>query len=276
MAFPGLTTNYGRRRLEMYFFAKSLLLAKQHSGILSIFLPISFAEGDVFQQYRKILCDNYYVEKAIEVPENVFACTETRTILLIIRMDRPHITKTNISRINPITFKLESLSNEHMTNGTRLDARFHQNDCWKNINIPNISQLGATITRGSLSNSEARKRSLPIVHTSDLGRILNGTPPQFSKIKNKDIITVKSGDILLSRTGKRVCWQPVIVQQGSFAITDHVFRIRVPKKNLNSVIDSFKHPAFFEWLNNNIKGVCASVLTKKDLQTMPVFSALTS
>lgn len=47
-AFPGLHTKQGRKRLELYFFARSLLTAKKFKGYVTILMPMNFADGDIY------------------------------------------------------------------------------------------------------------------------------------------------------------------------------------------------------------------------------------
>jgi type I restriction enzyme M protein len=82
----------------------------------------------------------------------------------------------------------------------------------------------------------------------------------------------QAGDILLSRTGNRVSWNPVMVVSGKAPITDHVFRIRLNESDREIALKSFRNPRFQQWLNAVCKGVCATVLTKQDLLKMPLFS----
>ena len=67
-------------------------------------------------------------------------------------------------------------------------------------------------------------------------------------------------------------WEPVIVAGGIAPITDHVLRIRAPEPVRDRVARSFQHPAFPKWLESVTKGVCASVITKRELLQMPIFS----
>lgn len=52
-----------------------------------------------------------------------------------------------------------------------------------------------------------------------------------------------------------------------------MLRIRAPAKVRRQVIESFMHPAFPAWLASVTKGVCASVVTKRELLKMPLFAA---
>jgi hypothetical protein len=49
----------------------------------------------------------------------------------------------------------------------------------------------------------------------------------------------------------------------------------VPANQKQRVERAFKHPAFESWLASVAKGVCATVITKKDLMAMPIFETPT-
>ena len=65
-----------------------------------------------------------------------------------------------------------------------------------------------------------------------------------------------------------------MMSSGEAAITDHVFRIRASASVRELVYQSLCHPEFSAWLHGASKGVCAAVLTKRELLQMPVFLAL--
>jgi hypothetical protein len=64
----------------------------------------------------------------------------------------------------------------------------------------------------------------------------------------------------------------VVVNKGPMPITDHVFRIRAPLAFRKVVEHSFMHPLFETWLSGISKGVCATVITKRELLEMPLFA----
>ncbi|MDO8653491.1 MAG: N-6 DNA methylase [Undibacterium sp.] len=278
-AFPGLTTKLGGRRSEVYFLARSLLIAKVSNGTVAILMPISFADGDIYSQYRSELMKNYAIRKVIEIPENAFIATEARTVLLIIDTSLNNTKQIDIGRFDVTTEKVSRIYKGQLHAGDRLDARYYDGRTKFDAHALQLKDVGVTVTRGVYSHKEAKTMALGAIHTSDLARARNGKMSlnQNNGMHHRDTDLLDNamaypGDILLPRTGSRVIWSPVIVSDGSAPITDHVFRIRVPSASLEAVKNAFMHPNFNAWLKCTSKGVCATVLTKRELLTMPLFS----
>lgn len=280
-AFPGITTKLGQRRSELYFLARSLLLAVAHQGMVVILMPISFADGDIYRQYRQLLMKHYSIRRAIEIPPNLFTATEARTVLLVIDTRPGGQAETEVARFNAIDHSVETIFRGVLVPGERLDARYHHGNISISANTPKLKDLGVTIVRGRLSRKEAASQDINAVHTTDLALATTGKiriqaryERHRSSGASQDQILAKTGDILLSRTGTRVSWRPITVESGAGPITDHVFRIRAPKKVKQLVAEAFIHPAFAPWLESIAKGVCAAVLTKRELLCMPLFQVL--
>jgi hypothetical protein len=279
-AFPGVSGKLGNKRSELYFLARSIQIAKASRGVVALVMPIGFADGDLYIQYRQSLMTQYTVVRTVEFPGQTFTGTEARTILLVIDTGRPGTGEIEIRRYNQESGESDLVCRKFLSAGDRLDARFHEGLERIPVGAPTIKDLGATIVRGRISRKRARTLDLPVVHTSNLRDADHGqlTLPgrlEFGSAEGDlEPVIAKTGDILLPRTGSRVRWTPVIVESGSAEITDHVFRIRVPRQSRPEVLASFRHPDFPRWLASISKGVCATVVTKRELLSMPVFSVL--
>lgn len=282
LAFPDISTKLGYKRAELYFLARSLLLAKKTGGVVSILMPMGFADGDIYRHYRKSLMANYGLLKAVEVQARVFGQTEARTVLLVIDTSKSVTRRVEISRFDAQSCKTAVIFRGHLDAGARLDARYQEGRVFTERAQCRLGDLGVTVVRGRVSYKESRDLAMPAVHTSDLARAHRGKldiEVQTKKNAEENAffseIVAETGDILLSRTGTRVSWKPIVVKSGRAPITDHVFRIRVPVKQKQRVERAFKHPSFESWLASVAKGVCATVITKKDLMDMPIFETVT-
>jgi predicted RNA methylase len=276
-AFPGVSTKLGHKRAELYFLARALLIAQKTGGVVSILMPMGFGDGDVYKQYRASLMKNYGLLKAIEVSA-VFEQTEARTVLLVIDTSMSVTKKVEISRFSSERGDVQKICCATLEAGERLDARYHDGKALVGKVKTRLQDIGVTVVRGRMSYKESRDLSMLAVHTCDLAKALKGkldVGVQNTRNAAKNTffseILAEKGDILLSRTGTRVSWKPIVVTSGSAPITDHVFRIRVPADQKQRVTRAFSHPAFEQWLASISKGVCATVVTKKDLMTMPIF-----
>ena len=274
-AFNGITGKLGMDRAEVQFLARSLVTARSTDGRVVIVMPIGFADGDVYRRIRSFLMEQYHVVKCIEVAAGAFADTEARTVVLVIDTARSKTTETEIYELD-LDGQQSLVLKASLAPGCRLDARYHKAMKQSCPDALQLKDVHVCIDRGVFSRKEAENLKIPTVHTSDLGRAKN-QKINVAAARLKDLgtamITARRGDILLPRTGTRVCWKPVLVESGNAPITDHVFRIRAPKKVRDIVYQSFCHPDFSKWLEGASKGVCATVLTKRELMQMPLFAA---
>ncbi len=277
-AFDGIFGKLGMDRAEVQFLARSLVTARATFGRVVFLMPIGFADGDVYRKIRTLLMEQYHVVKCIEVAAGAFLDTEARTVVLVIDTKRPMNPITEICELYADCDQPKLILSAALSAGSRLDARYHKGMQKSPKNAPQLKDLLVRVDRGIFSRKAAEKLNIPTVHTTDLGRAKN-QKMHVADARKKDadtgMVTVRKGDILLPRTGTRVCWKPVMVESGDAPITDHVFRIRAPRNVRDIVYKSFCHPGFDAWLEGVSKGVCATVLTKRELLQMPLFAALT-
>lgn len=273
-AFCGLTGKLGINRAEIQFLARALVTARDVSGRVVFVMPISFADGDIYCRIRALLMSQYQLIKCIEVPGGFFADTEARTVVLVIDTAGEGSVETEICEVCAYDMQPRRVVKRVIQPGERLDARYHKAINHGSATGPQLKDLGVTVDRGIYSRKEAENLHIIAVHTSDLNCARDHKLIATAEIADisTHVITARKGDILLPRTGSRVRWEPVMVQSGEFPITDHVFRIRAPKRVRQMVCQSFYHPAFSAWLEGVSKGVCATVLTKRELLQMPVFA----
>jgi N-6 DNA Methylase len=275
-AFVGICGKLGQDRSELQFLARSLITARLRGGKVAIVLPISFADGDVYRQLRTLLMTQYKVLRCIEMSGDVFNNTEARTVILVVDTKEMSSGAIEIAEVDPSSNVVHSVCTKILTPGSRLDARFHKAMARMTTQAgPQLQDLKVTIVRGIVSRKEAEFMNISALHTSDLGRAKEGRLAVSRTTPGGDSrhVVARSGDILLPRTGSRVRWEPVLIESGASPITDHVFRIRAPAAVRKIVLESFKHPAFKDWIHGVSKGVCATVLTKRELMQMPAFAA---
>jgi hypothetical protein len=274
-AFAGLTGKLGMDRAEVQFLARALVTARPSGARVVFLMPIGFADGDVYRRIRALLMEQYQLVKVIEVSGGrAFLDTEARTVVLVIDTKGKGGVETEICEMSRADATPRQILKAKLEPGSRLDARYHKAMLCGPMGGPQLKDLDVSIDRGVLSRKEAEELCIPAVHTTDLNRAKNGriTSPMHEPTY-AGVLTAKRGDILLPRTGSRVRWEPVMMSSGEAAITDHVFRIRAPARVRELVYQSLCHPEFSAWLIGASKGVCATVLTKRELLQMPVFAA---
>jgi hypothetical protein len=275
-AFPDVDGKKGSDRAEVQFLARALVVGRAVGARVSIILPIGFGDGDTYRRIRTSLMQNYRLLKCIEVIGTPFQDTEARTVVLVIDASLAKPTLTEICEYDCLTQKLTRVAKKHLSPGARLDARYHRvQEMAEHAGLVQLKDLHVSVTRGLYSRKEAELLNVGALHTSDLAKAFAGRLVAKSPaiaIDTQRHVVAKKGDILLPRTGSRVNWNPVVLHSGQAPITDHVFRIRAPKAVRDLVYRSFAHPAFDAWLRSISKGVCATVITKRELLEMPVFA----
>lgn len=273
LAFSDVRSRQGVRRLEMSFLARALVEARQRGGLVAMLMPSTIAAGLLYEPYRRSLLSSFRVQRVVTIDDTRYRDTEASTVLLVIDASRAGSRHITIDRFSPAE-GLTRVYRGPVEPGQRLDAGF-----WSAIDLhrtgaPTLEQMGVDVTRGRYCKADADRRQHRVLHTTDLSRHQGSTiqlPDRIGRSFRDDVLA-ETGDILLSRTGSRVRWEPVIVAGGIAPITDHVLRIRAPEPVRDRVARSFQHPAFPMWLESMTKGVCASVITKRELLQMPIFS----
>lgn len=275
-AFKGLSGKLGTDRTEIQFLARALVAAREFGGRVVLVMPIGFADGDVYRRIRACLMNEYHLVKAIEIASGHFEDTEARTVVLVIDTKSKPGGETAICEFSEKSSHPVHILTAALEAGIRLDARYHKAMRASRTSAPQLGTMHVSIVRGAFSRKEAEKMKIVAFHTSDLSLAKDGkfAPDKLEKfaLKNDGMVTARKGDILLARTGSRVRWEPVLVASGVTPITDHIFRIRAPKALREVVYQSFLHPSFTGWLEGVSKGVCATVLTKRELLQMPLFA----
>ena len=274
LAFADVRSRHGLRRLEMSFLARALVEARQRQGLVAMLMPSPLAAGLLYEPYRRSLLSKFRVQRVVTIDNTRYRDTEASTVLLVVDASREGSGQVTIDRFSPAD-GLSRVYRGLVQPGQRLDAGF-----WSAIELhrsdaPTLEQMGVDVTRGRYCKADADRRHQGVLHTTDLARHQGSTiqlPDRVGRRYGDDVLA-ETGDILLSRTGSRVRWEPVIVAGGTAPITDHVLRIRSPELVRDRVARSFQHPAFPTWLESVTKGVCASVITKRELLQMPIFSS---
>ena len=272
-AFPDVESEFGIKRLEMQFLARYVDWAKKVNGMISILMPCGFSDGDMYRKFRASLMNSVGVRRVIEIPPSSFVATEARCSLLLIDGARRSTTSVQICRYDAYTKEVIPVYEGPVAPGERLDARYHIGKTLVNARTPTLRDMGVEIVRGTFSNSEARRQQVHAIHTTHLSSARRGNLRVGESAGYPDDAVIATiGDILLPRTGTRVAWRPTVVSAGLAPITDHVFRIRAPQAAQRTVRESFNSPLFERWLDSVSKGVCATVLTKRELMEMPAFA----
>ena len=85
-----------------------------------------------------------------------------------------------------------------------------------------------------------------------------------------DDIFAEPGDILIARVGKRCIGKVTMVNSGKRVISDCVYRLRAPKKYRYRMFSYLISVKGQQWLRVVAHGVCAQVISKRDLLHFPL------
>ena len=264
----GEISDYPQITSDLVFLAQNLLLLR-NGGELGIIIPDGLLTSHYFKIFREKIIFNYKVKAIIELPSKVFIKTEAKTHILILKKGD----KTNdliplyLSNkfgeiINKILVRKDNLS-------YRMDYKFHY---WNSINKTigkTLEELGVEIFRGQASKKTLIINGDNFIHTSDLKNQFEIKRFKIN-INSKNLRSAESGDILMSRVGKRCLGKIIVVKEGSIIISDCVYRIRIPNLYKEDVIQAFNSEYGRNWIKAHSHGVCAKIISKTDLLNFKV------
>lgn len=262
---------------DVVFIAQNLRLLRA-GGQMGLIVPDGLISGEKAAEVRKVLINQHQIDGVIKLPRRVFVGTEAQAhILLISKLGE------NNGLIKLMEFRATGGLSEPIVIPAeqgirRLDyGYFHYQKSFhssKKVNTgKTLKQLDVTLARGTLNSCQAKLVDFPVFHTSDFPdrqhkHMLNlPKKPTIPEIvaKTSDLVTAKRGDILLARVGRGLENKVCIVDRGNAAITDCVFRLRVPIKLRTQVLNALTSASGRDYLRAVSHGVGAKHLSMKDL-----------
>lgn len=264
----GIGSDTGDVTAETLFLAQNLRLLRD-GGTLALIVPDGFATGWPMAKIREKLLSEHAVDSVVQLPPHSFHDTEARCFIILIRKNDGPTKVVNLYKINEATGDLSSpLSVPHEDGINRLDYEYHREHV-KSLNGDTLISLNADIRRGSINYTNRADFPYPLFHTSDFKSAVDGRltaplapPPQNSARK---LIVAEQGDILLARIDRNLHQKVCIVVEGAIAVTDCIYRIRVPKQEQTKVFESLRSKRGADQLLGASKGVGARLLGKADL-----------
>ncbi|NOT92268.1 N-6 DNA methylase [Ferruginibacter sp.] len=256
---------------DVIFLAKNLQLLKQ-KGELGIILPDSLITGKEFMHLRNAILKEHNLKAIIELPEKIYAKTEALTHILLIEKGGTTSKRSPLFLADKTGQIIDEIEGDKSALCERMDYKYH---LWKKkvaLIKENkvIGDLKIEIKRGSLTHKELKATKDYFIHTTEIinKKSNQATRNHFKKI-DKYLLTQK-GDILLARVGRGCTGKVCMISRGKVPISDCVYRIRVPKKFRMKVWNSLSSNEGQNWLKANCHGVCAKVISKRDLLKFPL------
>lgn len=273
---PGInqTTDWGQ--LDLYFVLESLSRLKR-PGQAAFIVSAAMIEDPKLQVFRQHLLSQANEVQCYELPLDSFDHkAEVRSFLLIARYAATKKRKCKViaGRIGddgfdiiekqPISLEQAilclSLSHHEFLD---FDASLR-----RKRGCVSLKDLKVEITRGSKSKSEFINLGITHFHLSDFPT--NATEIHLPHHCDERFKLAQAGDILIPRVGSRCLTKQALVTDGSLPFTDSIYRLQLPKKNRNRVIDWMSSAEGAFWRRSAAKGSCAKHLTIQSLLNMPV------
>ena len=262
---------------DVIFIAQNLRLLRD-GGQLGLIVPDGLISGVKTAEVRKSLIIQHQIDGVIKLPQRVFIGTEAQAHILLlskVRNNNGLIKLMDFGETGRLSEPIFIPSEEGIK---RLDYdyfKFRKTQQISRSDTPTKSliQLGASLTRGTLNSRQAKEANFPVFHTSDfpdhrLGcmlRVPRGLNLPKSIAESLQLITAEPGDILLARVGRGLENKVCMITSGSVAITDCVYRLRVPIELRQLIIKALASNSGRAFLKAVSHGVGAKHLSMQDL-----------
>lgn len=264
----------------LLFLAQNLRLMSK-TATLGIIVPDSLVSASKYRLFRKELLQKYAVQRAVRLPRYSFLGTDAQAHILVIGKGG-----TTAGKIPLQSFDTDSRMSSELFIGMdeaidRLDFEYHAQRHGSSSRLPATRVLGSIaldIKRGSLTSAECKVMPFPVLHTTDITVGLTGQWCDLSEFGDsaggsfagRHIIMAEPGDILLARVGRNLEQKVIGVAQGFPALSDCIYRIRVPFAAQKQVLRQLSSRDGQNWLRSRCYGVSAQQLSKSDLLTFPL------
>lgn len=257
---------------EIIFLAQNLRLVKD-GGAIAMIAPDGMITGWKTKPLRRTLIAQHKIDCVVQLPPHSFHDTEARCFVLILTKQGRQDEKVKLLRYDAATGLSDPLYIGIDEAERRLDYDYHIANQSQGKQVVTLRGLGADIKRGSVSTVEARDAGFPIFHTSDYSSISDGEirlKSSMSSAVGKRLITIAPGDILMARVDRKLHEKVAIVVSGEAALTDCVYRVRLPKEAQQLAFHALRSFEGTSKLLAISKGVSARLLGKADLLDMPL------
>ena len=255
---------------DIVFLAQNLQMLKK-GGELGIILPDSAFTGHEFAGLREDLLTNHNIRGIIQLPDKIFKKTEARTHILLMEKCGPIQKRIPIyqSDFSGNIGKAVNISADDLL--YRMDHSYY---AWKKLNkysddIMTIGDLNVDIKRGHKTKKYLQGKNIPFFHTTSFPANIK-TKIDLKNSPVFDDVSTEPEDILIARVGKRCIGKVAMVNSGNQVISDCVYRVRAPKKHRGRIFRELISDKGQQWLRIIAHGVCAQVISKRDLLHFPL------
>jgi type I restriction enzyme M protein len=250
---------------EVLFLAQSLRLLRE-GGVAALIVPDGLATGWPRHAFRRVLLRDFSVECSVQLPAHSFHDTEARCFILVIRKTRPTADLVKLIKYEPLTGISAPILVTADQAERRMDYDYYRSTCGLGNAAFSLRELGADVRRGSISTVFSKTVKYPVFHTTNFRDQDRGLF-EFDKVNNlsdRSIVIAEEGDILVARVDRSLHLKVAMVTSGSIALTDCVYRVRVPADAQKKVFNALRSTVGAGRLQAATKGVGARLLGKAD------------
>lgn len=252
---------------EILFLAQNLRLLED-GGTVALIVPDGLATGWRALAFRKALLSNHSLRTVIQLPPYSFLDTEAYCFILILEKGRRSPANViKLLRLEDTGDVSDPIFIEPNLAEVRFDHAYHQVALSAPNGATSLRQLGADIRRGSLSTVQRKAANSFVFHTGDFptvsGSINLGV--DVPVIADKKLVIAEPGDILMARVDRELHEKVTLVASGRAAITDCVYRIRLPEKHRESAFNALTSTEGRRRIQAATKGVGARLIGKGEL-----------
>ncbi|MGW9232846.1 N-6 DNA methylase [Pseudorhizobium sp. NPDC055634] len=252
---------------DVLFLAQILRLARPGAEI-GVIVPDGLVSGLRTRPIREALMRRTEIMRVVELPNGSFKGTEAKAHVVVLRNRPPSDRPILVGRLDKGA--VGSMVRVRPTQAVeRLD--------WTHYSVtvgrsrPTLRELGANVARGNLSSVEIKDAKGPVFHTTDFHAVAD----KMCRLAESEVfetrhVTASPGDILLARVDRKLQEKVCMVYSGSAALSDCIFRIRLPSELRSRVFDFLASPAGRDALQSTARGVGARMISKTALLDMRI------
>jgi type I restriction enzyme M protein len=257
---------------EILFFAQILRLLED-GGRIAFIVPDGLATGWRALNFRTALLERHQLKAVIQLPPYSFRDTEAYCFVLIVEKGKAQAdAPIKLVRMSEDGEVLEPVWIDEAAARTRLDHAFHSAQGGFDHGFT-LRELGAEIRRGALSTVDRRHADFPVFHTGDFPArgdyVALGN--EVGSVAGRKLVVAEAGDILMARVDRELHDKIACVASGSIAITDCVYRIRLPAEHRARAFAALSAGDARQRIIATTKGVGARLIGKGDLLDLPLW-----
>lgn len=254
---------------EAVFLAQNLNALKD-GGTLALIMPDGMSTGKRSQSLRRALLRQHSVDAVVQLPNNAFKDTDAYCFIMLLRKNAGPTEKLQLFRYDRKLGLSEPLYTSAVDAAVRMDYGYHKMLRPAGNEFITLGMLGADVRRGAISSADLKAATYTTFHTNGYDQSRLCFEGHVPSVLDSELVIAEQGDILLARIDRNFHKKIAIVDNGRAAITDCIYRVRVPAPLQNAVFEALRSPKTEACLKSLSKGVSARLLGKADLLSMPI------